>query len=173
MMTGYGGTGKSGTAYRYYACKNAKKKLCQKKVVGKQSIEDRVVSECRKLLTDNNIEKIAAAVAAACEADYDSSAIRRIKSAIQEADAAIENLWKALEHGQAAEMITERIEKRQKERTSCKRSSPWKWEKRSLLPPRRSKPFWIPSNGAISMTRAPAGAWSISSSGLSISTTTE
>lgn len=116
MMTGYGGTGKSGTAYRYYACKNAKKKLCQKKVVGKQSIEDRVVSECRKLLTDNNIEKIAAAVAAACEADYDSSAIRRIKSAIQEADAAIENLWKALEHGQAAEMITERIEKRQKEK---------------------------------------------------------
>ncbi len=116
MMTGYGGTGKSGVAYRYYACKNAKKKLCEKKVVSKQSIEDRVVSECRKLLTDSNIEKIAAAVAAACEADYDNSAIRRIKAAIQEADAAIENLWKALEHGQAAEMITERIEKRQKEK---------------------------------------------------------
>jgi hypothetical protein len=28
MMTGYGGMSKSGKAYLYYACKNAKKKLC-------------------------------------------------------------------------------------------------------------------------------------------------
>ena len=116
MMTGYGGTGKSGTAYRYYACKSAKKKACRKKVVNKQKIEDRVVLECRKLLTDSNIEKISLAVAAACEADYDSSAIKRIKAAIQEADAAIENLWKALERGQAVDMITERIEKRKREK---------------------------------------------------------
>ena len=115
-MTGYGGTGKSGTAYRYYACKSAKKKTCRKKVVNKQKIEDRVVLECRKLLTDSNIEKISLAVAAACEADYDSSAIKRIKAAIQEADAAIENLWKALERGQAVDMITERIEKRKREK---------------------------------------------------------
>ena len=72
--------------------------------------------ECRKLLTDSNIEKIALAVAAACEADYDSSTIKRIKAAIQEADAAIENLWKALERGQAVDMITERIEKRKREK---------------------------------------------------------
>ncbi len=116
MMTGYGGTGKSGTAYRYYACKNAKKKTCRKKVVNKQKIEDRVVLECRKLLTDSNIEKIARSVATACEADYDTSAIKRIKAAIQEADNAIENLWKALERGQAVDMITERIEKRKKEK---------------------------------------------------------
>ena len=116
MMTGYGGTGKSGAAYRYYACKNAKKKACQKKTVNKQKIEDRVVLECRKLLTDGNIEKIALSVATACEADYDSSAIKRIKAAIQEADAAMENLWKALERGQSVEMITERIEKRKKEK---------------------------------------------------------
>lgn len=116
MMTGYGGTGKSGTAYRYYACKNAKKKTCRKKVVNKQKIEDRVVLECRKLLTDSNIEKIARSVSAACEADYDTSAIKRMKAAIQEADNAIENLWKALERGQAADMITERIEKRKKEK---------------------------------------------------------
>ncbi len=103
-------------AYRYYACKSVKKKACRKKVVNKQKIEDRVVLECRKLLTDSNIEKIALAVAAACEADYDSSAIKRIKSVIQEADAAIENLWRALERGQAVDMITERIEKRKREK---------------------------------------------------------
>ena len=37
-------------------------------------------------------------------------------TAIQEADAAIENLWKALERGQAVDMITERIEKRKREK---------------------------------------------------------
>ena len=32
MMTGYGGTGKSGMAYRYYACKSAKKKPAERKL---------------------------------------------------------------------------------------------------------------------------------------------
>ena len=116
MMTGYGGTGKSGKAYQYYACKNFKRRKCKKKVINKEKIEDRIVLECRKLLTDSNIEKIALSVAAACEADYDSSAIKRIKVAIQEAETAIENLWKALEQGQSVEMIAERIEKRKKEK---------------------------------------------------------
>ena len=88
----------------------------KKKVISKEKIENRVVLECRKLLTDNNIEHIAASVAAVCESDRNTVSIKRIKTAIQEADTAIENLWKALEKGQAADMITERIEKRQKEK---------------------------------------------------------
>lgn len=36
MMIGYGGTSKSGKTYHYYACKDAKKKLCNKKVVSKE-----------------------------------------------------------------------------------------------------------------------------------------
>mgnify|MGYP001004890801 FL=1 len=116
MMTGYGGTSKTGRKYYYYACKNAKKGQCQKKIVNKKYIEDRVVLECRKLLTENNIERISTEVAAACESDYDSSAVKRIKAAVQETNEAIENLWKALEHGQSVEMITERIEKRKMEK---------------------------------------------------------
>ena len=116
MMTGYGGTGKSGKVYHYYACKNAKKKLCRKKVVNKEGIENRVVTECRKMLTDSNIEKISKAVEAACKSDNNNSAIKRLKAAIKEADNAIENLWKALESGQAVEMITERIARRKQEK---------------------------------------------------------
>lgn len=116
MMTGYGGTGKLGKAYHYYACNNMKKKKCKKKIVNKQYIEDRIVLECRNLLTERNIENIATSVAAACEADYDSSAAKRLKTALREADAAIENLWKALEKGQSVEKITERIEKREQEK---------------------------------------------------------
>ncbi len=74
------------------------------------------MTECRKMLTDNNIENISKAVEAACKSDNDNSAIKRLKAAIKEADNAIENLWKALESGQAVEMITERIAKRKQEK---------------------------------------------------------
>ena len=116
MMTGYSGTSKTGAMYHYYICKNSRKKQCQKKLVNKQAIEDKVILECRKLLTDGNIKKIAKAVAAACKSDYDNSEEKRIKAQIKEADTAIENLWKALEHGQAVDMITERIDKRKQEK---------------------------------------------------------
>ena len=116
MMTGYSGTSKTGTMYHYYICKNTRKKKCPKKLVKKQAIEDKVVLECRKLLTDGNIKKIAKSVEAACKSDYDNSEVKRIKSLIKEADVAIENLWKALEHGQAVDMITERIDKRKQEK---------------------------------------------------------
>ena len=116
MMVGYSGTSKTGTMYHYYICKKARKKQCAKKIVSKQTIEDEVVSECWKLLTDSNIKKIAEAVAAACESDYDNSEEKRLKSLIKETDEAIENLWKALEHGQVVDMITERINKRKQEK---------------------------------------------------------
>lgn len=116
MMTGYGGTSKTGKKYHYYACKTAKKGQCPKKIANKKYIEDRVVLECRNLLTENNIERISKEVATACESDYDSSAVKRIKTAVQETNEAIENLWKALEHSQSVEIITERIEKRKQEK---------------------------------------------------------
>ena len=71
---------------------------------------------CRKLLTDENIEKISKSVATACQADYDGSGVKRIKATIRETEAAIENLWIALEKGQSVDMITERIEKRKTEK---------------------------------------------------------
>lgn len=116
MMTGYGGTSRNKNAYHYYSCKNSRKNLCDKKIIKKEKIEDRVVSVCRKLLTDENIEKISKSVAAACQADYDGSGVKRIKAAIRETEAAIENLWIALEKGQSVDMITERIEKRKAEK---------------------------------------------------------
>ena len=42
--------------------------------------------------------------------------MKRIKGALKEANSAIENLWNALEQGQAVDMITERIEKRRQEK---------------------------------------------------------
>lgn len=116
MMTGYGGTGKSSKAYHYYACKNVKMHLCQKKVVDKTRIEDMVVAACRQMLVDINIQRIAEAIEAVFKNEYDSSTVKRIKAAIQETDDAIENLWQALEKGQGVDTIMERINKRQEEK---------------------------------------------------------
>lgn len=116
MMVGYGGTGKSGRQYHYYNCKNARKKKCKKKIISKQYIEDRVVAECLKLLTDENIAFIAKMVAEECNKSPDNISVKGLKKAIQEADTAIENLWRGIEQGQSVEMLTERINKRKAEK---------------------------------------------------------
>ena len=116
MMIGYGGTGKMGVAYHYYACKKAKKKQCGKRIVKKTYIEDHVIAECLSLLTEDNIRFIAKNVAAEFESNSDTTAIKKLKTAIKDSDNAIENLWLGIEKGQSVEMLTERINKRKAER---------------------------------------------------------
>lgn len=82
MMTGFSATGKQGRVYNYYICNGRKNKKCDKKMVKKDYIEDLVVSQCRKLLTPSNIEKIAAEVAAICEAERDTSNLRYLKKCL-------------------------------------------------------------------------------------------
>lgn len=116
MMVGYGGTSKTGRQYHYYMCKNARRKKCGKKIVSKSYIEDRVVNECLKMLTEEKIRFIAKKVAEECAKSPDNLTAKALKKAIQEADTAIENLWKAIEQGQAVEMLTERLNKRMAEK---------------------------------------------------------
>lgn len=116
MMVGYGGTGKSGKQYHYYMCKKARKKKCDKKIIGKDYIEDRVVSECLKMLTDEKIRYIAKKVAEECNKSPDNISVREIRKAIKQVDTAIENLWKGIEQGQAVDMLTERLHQRQSEK---------------------------------------------------------
>ena len=130
-----------------------------------------MVLECRKLLTDSNIERIAASVSEACEADRDTVAIKRIKTAIREADTAIENLWKALEAGQAADMITQRIEKRQKDKEELQAQLAIEMGKQVMLSAPDVRRTSMPSSMATRTMRMSSGASSMFSSGRSICTT--
>jgi len=116
MMVGYAGTGKSGRQYHYYMCKNARKKKCDKHMVGKEFIEERVVSECLKMLTDDKIRFIAKRVSEECNKSADNISIRELKKAIKDVNSAIENLWKGIESGQSVDMLTERLHQRQAEK---------------------------------------------------------
>ena len=116
MMVGYGGTGKSGKQYHYYMCRKARKKQCDKKIIKKEYIEDRIVKECLKMLTEDKIQYIAKKIAEECSKNPDNISVKEIKNALKEVDLAIENLWKGIEKGQAVEMLTERLHKRQAEK---------------------------------------------------------
>lgn len=81
MMTGFSGTGKQGKVYRYYICNGTKvkPKTCNKKRVSKDYIENLVISECRRLLSAENIRRIAKEVVAISEAEKDTSNLKRLK----------------------------------------------------------------------------------------------
>ena len=115
-MTGYGGTGKLGKKYHYYCCNGVKQKTCDKKIIFKDLIASQVADVCAELLTPKRIRIIAEEVMAACQADGEYLSIKKLKSAIKEADEAIENLWIALEKGQSVQQITNRIEQREAEK---------------------------------------------------------
>lgn len=116
MMIGYSGTSKTGRVYNYYICKTARKKQCDKKIISKTLIENRVIEECLKLLTDENKEFIAKQVAIGCSRSPDTLTIKRLKSEIKEADEAIENLWIGIEQGKSVERLMQRIDQRQAEK---------------------------------------------------------
>ena len=121
MMTGSSGTSKTGKTYRYYVCTNAKKKLCNKKNVGKEFIEDLVIKKCREILTDENIEIIAKAVVEVAERDIEHSNVSRLEKMIADNERAVGNLMKALEAGQIVEQITARIREKNQEKEELQR----------------------------------------------------
>ena len=86
LMTGFSGTGKQGKIYRYYICNGTKSKpkTCNKKRVNKDYIENLVVAECRRLLSAENIRRIAKEVVAISEAEKDTSNLKRLKKLLAE-----------------------------------------------------------------------------------------
>ena len=112
MMTGISGTSKTGKVHNYYTCTDARKKLCDKKAVKKDYIENLVIEECRKLLTTENINKIASEVVAICEKEKDNSNLKRLNKLLKDNQKAIDNLIKALESGQVIDIITNRIQEK-------------------------------------------------------------
>ena len=123
MMTGMSGAGKSGKVYNYYICNNAKKKTCHKKPISKDRLENLVIEETKCILTDNNIDLIAKEVVKICQTESNSSTIQRLERLLKENAKATTNLIKALETGQAADIIAEQLVKRQAERKELERQT--------------------------------------------------
>ena len=96
MMTGTSGTSKAGKLYKYYTCNNVKRKVCSKKKVRKDYIEELVIRECRKLLTSENIARIASEVVALLEREKNNSNEKRLIKLLKENEKQRANLFDAL-----------------------------------------------------------------------------
>lgn len=111
MMTGYGGTSKTGAVHHYYICNGRKRKECSKKNVRKELIEDHVVRLARAQLTDDNIAKIAKAVAAVSEKEKESGEYGRLERQRRDTEKQKANLVDALKYGKATGTLLEEIAK--------------------------------------------------------------
>lgn len=114
MMVGISGTSKTGKKHCYYSCNGVKKKICKKKNVQKTYIENLVLIECRKVLTDENIEKIANKVMFLIEKEKDTEKIRELKHKLKKNNSEKQNLIKSLKDGASdtiRKIIFEEIEK--------------------------------------------------------------
>jgi len=116
-MIGISGTGNSGGKYHYYQCVNNRKKQCNKKTVKKEYIEDIVVNETRRLLTNENIDIISRQIVDLSEKEKNSDTFKRLQRLLKENDKASTNLMNALKQGKAVDIILEEIEKMKQERT--------------------------------------------------------
>lgn len=109
-MVGSSGTSQNGTTYKYYVCNNSLKKKCNKKNIPKQLLEDLVVNECRKILTDENITMIANKVYNICQKENAQNCLlKALEKQIKKIYNSIENLMIALENGENADLINQRI----------------------------------------------------------------
>lgn len=121
LMSGESGTSKTGKLHTYYKCYSSRKKKCDKKVVKKKYIEDLVVDLARKQLTDENLEIIITEVEKIYKSEQDNSNLKRLKKQLRDCETATENLLKALEQGQAVDIITDRLVKKQVESQEIKK----------------------------------------------------
>ena len=96
LMVGVSGTSRTKKKFCYYSCNKSRKKLCNKKNVGKEYIEDIVINKCRQLLTDENIELIAQAFIKANENDESTFEIKRLDKEIKRCNKEKSNLLQAL-----------------------------------------------------------------------------
>jgi len=99
MMIGHSSNQVStkGVIYNYYRCKDAGgTRPCKKKMVGKDYIEDAIIRECKKLLTEENIRRIAKEVKKISEQEEAYAEIHRLESTLRKKQKELQNQMASL-----------------------------------------------------------------------------
>lgn len=122
-MIGICGTsGTNNVVYHYYICKESRKKKCNKKMISKTYIEDIVINECKKLLTNENIDLIANRVVQLCEQQNDNNSnLKWLNKQLKDNERAINNLIDAIEKGENVDIISERISIKREEKMNLEK----------------------------------------------------
>ena len=122
LMAGESGKGCKGIVYHYYKCSGAKRRLgCKKKAIKKHWIEETVVRlTVTKVLTDEAIDRIADAILVMQEQGDTMTPV--LKQQLQQCEAEIRNVMKAIRQGIITETTKECLEDLETQRDSLKAS---------------------------------------------------
>ena len=122
LMAGESGKGCKGIVYHYYKCSGAKRRLgCKKKAIKKHWIEEVVVKlTVTKVLTDEAIDRIADAILVMQEQGDTMTPV--LKQQLQQCEAEIRNVMKAIRQGIITETTKECLEDLEIQRDSLKAS---------------------------------------------------
>ena len=117
-MTGISSTSSNKKIHHYYKCAGNGKRICKKRTVRKQFIEDEVVAAIvgeHGILTDEFIDMVAAETYLLIQAEQNDTEIKRLENLVAENQKAINNLMQALMLGKIADTILAQIEKLENE----------------------------------------------------------
>jgi len=122
LIAGESGKGCKGIVYHYYKCSGAKRRLgCKKKAIKKHWIEEVVVKlTVSKVLTDEAIDRIAGAILVMQEQGDTMTPV--LKQQLQQCEAEIRNVMKAIRQGIITETTKECLEDLETQRDSLKAS---------------------------------------------------
>lgn len=119
MMVGVSGTSKTGKKHNYYSCNGTRKKVCDKKNISKDYIEDFVVNKTKEILTDDNINQIASSIVKVAEKEKSNDNIKRLQKELKDNEKQKENLFVSLkicEFDNVRKSIFEEINKMEEQR---------------------------------------------------------
>ncbi len=120
-MVGISGRGRNKEKYAYYRCKNKPLKLCDKETIQKEYIENIVINETKKVLTDKNIERVAKEVVKLCKQQSNTETLKYLKKQLKKIDDEITNLLQVLESGKISDLIIDRIEEKKTEKENIEK----------------------------------------------------
>ena len=124
LMFGESGVSHTGKMYTYYKCAAAKKKkICDKKAVRKQWLEDLVVNETMKLVEDD--ASMNAIIAKVMELqNQESTDLPIYEKQLKETEVGITNMLNAIQMGILTSSTKERLEALEDQRKNCKPALP-------------------------------------------------
>ena len=116
-MSGVSGTSKTGAIYRYYHCNTAKKRrLCDKKRIKKDLIEDIVVDSTLEMLNDDNT--ISRMVNACYELQKNKNTrLPMLNDRLKQNEKELDNVMNAIKQGILTPTVKETLDKLEQERS--------------------------------------------------------
>lgn len=119
MMTGYSGTSKSGKLHCYYGCKGSWQHKCNRKGIPKEYIEDFVVTQAQKILTNEYIDEISKNIIKRAEKEKENIRLKALQKQLKANEKQKANLFDSLkvcEMDDVRKSIFEEISKMEQQR---------------------------------------------------------